>query len=357
MPSGGRIFPEDLLFMAETKILSDLNAVCAYLGMAVPEDWRTVAEVYPVRVSTSYLDLVDRSDPFGDPIGRQCLPHPDELLDYDASYDPLAETVQTVAPRLIRRYHDRVVMLTTSRCPSLCRFCFRKRLWKTGASLPDITDADLAAVTDWLTGHPDVREVLVSGGDPLMLSNARLAEIFARLQAVPSLEIVRLGSRIPVTWPERVDAGLIDLLASVPGLWLATHFNHPRELSPAAVDVCTRLVRAGVPIVNQTVLLKGVNDDPAVLEDLFRQLIRIRVKPHYLFHVDPVKGVRHFATGIERGREVLRYFRPRLTSLAVPTFAIDLPEGGGKVHLQAEYAVANGFKTIDGNVVAYPQQL
>ena len=343
--------------MAETKIISGLDAVCSYLGIPVPEAWRRVEQIYPVRVTSSYLDLIDRTDPGHDPIGRECLPHSDELLDYDASYDPLAEAAQTVAPRLIRRYLDRTVLLTTSRCPSLCRFCFRKRLWKVGADVPDITDSELMAVIEWLRTHPEVREVLLSGGDPLMLSNGRLREIFAQLQTVASLEIIRLGTRMPVTWPERIDAELIDLLSATPGLWLATHFNHPRELGAASVAACAQLVRAGVPVVNQTVLLKGVNDDPAVLEELFRKLIRIRVKPHYLFHVDPVKGVRHFATGIECGKSALRYFRPRLTSLAVPTFAIDLPEGGGKVHLQAEYGDDAEFKTIAGGVVAYPQQL
>jgi len=343
--------------MAATKILNGLDAVCAYLGTPVPEDLRRVEAVYPVRVTTSYLDLLDKADPWHDPVGKECLPQPDELLDYDASYDPLAEAAQTVAPRLIRRYRDRTVLLTTSRCPSLCRFCFRKRLWKTGAALPDLTDEELDEVVRWLTAHPEVREVLVSGGEPLMLSNARLREILERLQTVSSLEILRLGTRAPVTWPDRVDAELVALLAATPGLWLATHFNHPREVTAASADACERLVKAGVPIVNQTVLLKGVNDDPAVLEELFRKLIRIRVKPHYLFHVDPVKGVRHFATGIERGREVLRYFRPRLSSLAVPTFAIDLPEGGGKVHLQADYGDGDGFQTIFGRNVQYPQQL
>lgn len=340
------------------RIIRGLDAVCAYLGVAVPESLRAVEAAYPVQVNTAYLDLIDRRDPFNDPIGRQCLPHIDELLDYAASGDPFREEVDMPAPRLIRRYLDRTVLLATGRCPAWCRFCFRKRLWRTGAAAPqDITDDELTRATDWLRANPEVREVLISGGDPLMLGNRRLGEILARLRAVPSLEIIRLGTRIPVTWPRRIDDELAELLGNTPGLWLATHFNHPRELRGDSAAACAKLVRAGVPLLNQTVLLKGVNDDAAVLEELFRGLIRLRIKPHYLFHVDPVCGVRHFATGIACGKEILRTFRPRLTSLAVPTFAIDLPDGGGKVHLQAEYGDDERFEALDGGLVTYPGRL
>jgi lysine 2,3-aminomutase len=329
-----------------------------YLGAAVPEALRAVENAYPVQVNTGYLDLIDRRDPFRDPIGRQCLPHPDELLDYDASFDPFREEASSPAPRLVRRYHDRAVLLATGRCPSWCRFCFRKRLWRAGGSAPgDLTDQELETAASWLETHPEVKEVLITGGDPLMLSNRRLREIIARLRAVPSLEVLRLGTRIPVTWPERIDDELAALLGETPGLWVVTHFNHPRELREAAVAACTRLAHAGVPLLNQTVLLKGVNDDAAVLEELFRGLVRHRIKPHYLFHVDPVCGVRHFATGIACGKAILRTFRPRLSSLAVPTFAIDLPEGGGKVHLQEDYRCGDGFEKLDGAPVIYPEAL
>ncbi|MDD3119368.1 MAG: KamA family radical SAM protein [Victivallales bacterium] len=339
------------------KILNGLDEIAAFLGVPVPAELRAVERVYPVRANTYYLARIDRADPWHDPIGRQCLPHPDELRDYDASDDPLAEEEQTVAPHLIRRYYDRAVMVATNRCPMLCRFCFRKRQWRAGVPEHDLTDDELAAICAYYRNHPEVRELLFSGGEPLMLSNARIRAILTRLTAVPSLEIIRIGSRAPVTWPERIDAELADMLGACRGVWFATHFNHPRELTPEAEAACTRLVRAGVPVVNQTVLLRGVNDDPEVLEALFRGLIRMRVKPLYLFHVDPVKGVRHFATGVARGREVLRYCRPRLSALAVPTFAIDLPEGGGKVPIQENYCENGRYETIFRSLVEYPEAL
>ncbi len=339
------------------KILNGLDAIADYLGISVPENLRAVEKAYPVRANTYYLSQIDRNDPWNDPIWKQCMPHPDELLDYDASFDPLSEQEQTVAPRLIRRFYDRAVLLSTNRCPMLCRFCFRKRQWRSGEPEQDIADNELAAVCDYFRAHPEVKEILISGGEPLMLSNARIKKILEALTSVPSLEIVRLGSRAPVTWPERIDAELVGILSSCRGLWFATHFNHPRELSDAAIAACTSLVSAGIPVVNQTVLLRGVNDQPEVLEELFRRLIRIRVKPHYLFHVDPVKGVRHFATGIARGREILRYCRPRLSSLAMPTFAIDLPEGGGKVSIQENYFDGEKFETIFNTRVKYPEAL
>ena len=200
--------------------------------------------------------------------------------------------------------------------------------------------------------------LILTGGDPLMLSTYRLHEILKKLVSTGTISVIRIGSRVPVTWPERIDTKLVTMLAGFDGLWLMTHFNHPAEVTPESAAACRKFVKAGIPVLNQTVLLRGVNDDAAVLEKLFRELIRIQVKPHYLFHVDPVRGVRHFATGIEKGLEMLRAFRPRLSSLAVPAFAIDLPEGGGKVALQPDYRCGDGFVSInDVKVVKYPGPL
>ncbi len=305
--------------------------------MAPGVDVSAVEAEYPFLTNDYYLRLIDPAAGTADPIYRQSFPAPEELADRSSSFDPLAENEQMPTPRLIHRFRDRVVLLTTGKCAMRCRFCFRKRTWKQGADFPDLTASELKRATEYLTAHPEIREVLVSGGDPLMLGKSRLREILTALAAVPSIEILRVGSRIPVVAPELLDEEYAALLGSFPGLWFATHFNHPRELTPEARAACTRLIRAGVPVVNQTVLLKGVNDDAGVLEELFRTLVSWKVKPHYLFHVDPVRGVRHFATGIASGLEILRAFRPRLSSLATPTFAIDLPEGGGKVALQPEY--------------------
>jgi lysine 2,3-aminomutase len=242
-------------------------------------------------------------------------------------------------PRLIHRFRDRVVILANSQCAMRCRFCFRKRERANGAELPPLADVELAKMTEYLTAHPEVREILLSGGDPVMMPENRLLEILHKLKKIPSIDIIRVASRTPVVMPERITDSLAAALGSIPGVWFATHFNHPVEVTESAAAACRKLVKAGVPVINQSVLLKGVNDDAGVLEELFRKLVSIRVKPHYLFHVDPVRGVRHFATGIHKGLEILRSFRSGVSSLAVPTFAIDLPEGGGKVALQPDYSV------------------
>ncbi len=341
----------------DIKFFHNISDIAQFLKIELPEEMYEVERAYPVLANSYYLSLIDKKAPENDPILRQCLPHADELLDHEASFDPLAEEQQTAVPRLIHRYRDRAVMITTNRCASYCRFCFRKRYWKQGSTPSDITNPELDEICAYYAAHPEIKEILVSGGDPLMLSNQRLKEILDRLNRIKSLDIIRLATRIPVYMPQRIDNELIAILSDYPCLWIATHFNHPRELTAEAKSTCLKLVNAGIPIINQTVLLKGVNDEPTILEDLFRQLIKIKVKPHYLFHIDPVRGVRHFATGLEKGREILRYCRPRLSSLAVPTFAIDLPEGGGKVSIQADYFDGECFETIFGNKVKYPEEL
>lgn len=217
----------------------------------------------------------------------------------------------------------------------------------------EISDTELNAVCEYLLKHPEVREILISGGDPLMLSTGRLHDILLRISRITSIDIIRLGTRIPVVMPSRIDNELIVILGSFSNLWLATHFNHPRELTEESLAVCNRLIRQGIPIINQTVLLKGINDDADLLADLFRTLAKNKIKPHYLFHVDPVKGNGHFRTGIDRGLQIMRELRNRISSVATPTFAIDLPGGGGKVPLQPDYRTPLGFESIDGRYIVY----
>lgn len=328
-----------------------------FLGIALP-DADGVEQLYPVQITPYYLSLIDRRDPVNDPIWKQCMPDSGELLDPKASFDPLSEEEQMPVSRLIHRFPDRAVLLATGRCAVKCRFCFRKRNWKAGSELSDISRQELEAVCRYLKNNPQIQEILVSGGDPLMLDTGRLREILTELNSTGTINIIRIGSRVPVTLPARIDRELINMLSEFDGIWLMTHFNHPVEVTPESIAACRLFIKAGIPVLNQTVLLRGVNDDAAILEKLFRKLVRIQVKPHYLFHVDPVKGVRHFATGIEKGLEILREFRSSLSSLAVPTFAIDLPEGGGKVAFQPNYRRNDGFVSINNEkVIKYPGPL
>jgi len=323
------------------------------LGVELPQGLYNVEGEYPVMISPHYFELIDKTDPLNDPIWKICMPDNQELLDKSSDFDPLAEEEQMAVPRLIHRYDDRVVMLTTNRCPMLCRFCFRKRKWKNGSKWSDISESELEAICDYLKLNPQVREVLISGGDPLMLETGKLKVILDKLSAVESIDVIRIATRMPVTLPMRIDDELMAVLSKYPQLWLVTHFNHPKELTKESLEACRRITQAGIPALNQTVLLKGVNDSSEVLEELFRGLIKNRIKPHYLFHVDPVRGVKHFATGIEAGLDIIKSFRKGLSSLAVPHFAIDLPEGGGKVALQPDYTDGGNFKSISDTSIRY----
>lgn len=337
---------------------TDIRAVFDKLNTSIPEELLIVENLYPILIPDYYFQLIDKSNIQNDPIWKQCMPSPDEIDDNNNSHDdPLSEEIQMPVPKLIHRYSDRAVLLTSSRCSMQCRFCFRKRYWKTGTGRCDITNKELEPVCEYLSLNPNIHEVLVSGGDPLILETSRLKYILDKLTSIKNIDIVRIASRVPVTLPKRIDLELVEMLSKYDSLWFVTHFNHPNEITDKSVKACKLIISKGIPILNQTVLLKGVNDNSATLEDLFRKLIKMKVKPHYLFHVDPVKGVKHFATGIQCGLNILKEFRSSLSSIAVPHFAIDLPEGGGKVSLQPDYYLHSGFKGIDNNIIPYYPEL
>lgn len=316
-------------------------------NLSIPAELKRVEEKYPILIPKYYFDLIDRNNIPNDPIWKQCIPDKKELEDSTSSEDPFWEEKQMPVPQLIHRYQDRAVVLTTNRCSMQCRFCFRKRYWKSEIKRQDITDLELDNICNYLSRNLSIHEILVSGGDPLLLKTPRLEQILDMLASVKNIEVIRIATRIPVTLPSRIDEKLVNTLAKYPGLWIVTHFNHPQEVTQEAINACNLIIKSGIPILNQTVLLKGINDNADILENLFRKLIKIKVKPHYLFHVDPVKGVKHFATGIDCGLDILREFRSKLSSIAVPHFAIDLPEGGGKVALQPDYTQNQGFISIN----------
>jgi lysine 2,3-aminomutase len=328
--------------------------VAKIFNIKLTDKCREVDKIYPALISDYYLKLIDQDQLQQDPIWRQVMPAVDELVEDGMIEDGLGEIAQSPTSRLIHRYADRAVLLTTGRCATRCRFCFRKRTWRHGEQLNDISDGELDDAINYLSKNSQIREVLVSGGDPLMLSNQRLQTIIEKINKVKSIDAIRIASRIPVTQPQRLNHELIDILSTAGNIWFLTHFNHPQEITEQSIASCQALVNAGIPVLNQTVLLKGINDNADILEELFSKLVKIKVKPHYLFHVDPIHGVWHFATGIKHGLEIMRELRPRLSSLATPTFAIDLPHGGGKVNLQPDYHTTNGFTTIDGRIIEHP---
>ena len=321
---------------------------------SLAKEIKSVNTEFPAKITPYYLSLIDFDNIPDDPIFKQVFPDICELRkDNFDNEDPLDEENQMPVPHLIHRYKDRAVLLSTNRCAVHCRFCLRKRKWKNGETGRNLTNEELITVCDYLEKNPEIREVLVSGGDPLLLETAELKKILLRISHIPSVKIIRLGTRIPVVLPMRIDDELVQMLAELPGLWLATHFNHPKELTEEAMQACKKLIKSGIPVINQTVLLKNINDDVETLKELFVTLAVNKIKPHYLFHIDPVKGNQHFATGIESGLNIMRALRNRISSLATPQFAFDLPEGGGKIPLLPDYRTGDGYETIDGKIIEY----
>ena len=299
-------------------------------------DLAGVAARYPMRITPYYLGLIERP---GDPIWRQCVPDQAELRDPSQSPDPLDEERLSPVPGLIHRYPDRVVWIVSAACAVYCRFCMRKR----GVGCQDMAPAPQQEALDYIASRPEIRDVILSGGDPLLLSDDRLDAILAALRRIPHVEIVRIGTRVPVTLPERVTAKLARLLKRHQPLYVNTHFNHPREITPHSARACARLADAGIPLGNQSVLLKGVNDDPQVMRALMQRLLAIRVRPYYIHQMDLVQGTAHFRTRVAQGVAVLDALRGHTSGLAVPHYVIDLPGGKGKVE------VASGRVTREGS--------
>jgi lysine 2,3-aminomutase len=303
--------------------LKDLAA-----SWSVPaEPLLAVAETYPFRAPRCWLGLMEGP---GDPLWRQVVPDSEELADQGGMHDPLAEEALSPVPNLVHRYPDRVLWLVAHDCALHCRFCTRKRRWQQ--PLP-MTAELFARGFAYLEEHREVSDVLLSGGDPLMLSAVCLENILQRLRRIPHVEIIRIGTRVPGALPERVTAALASMLAQYHPLYLNLHFNHPREITPDVKQACRLLADAGIPLGSQTVLLKGVNDDARVLRVLFKQLLTLRVRPYYLLQMDLTQSTAHFRTPLSTGLTILHALRNHISGLALPQFVIDLPGGHGKVPL------------------------
>jgi lysine 2,3-aminomutase len=293
----------------------------------------SVTALFPMKISPYLLALIRSAD---DPLGRQVIPHPDELEDAQRSEDPLAEEHQSPAPQILHRYPHRVVFLVSNQCAVHCRFCMRKRRVAGGRQVPQgLIDAGMA----YIRGRSDIDEVILSGGDPLMLDDDRLLAILSSLRRIAHVGVLRIHSRIPSVWPQRVTPNLARRLAEFHPLYVNIHFNHPAEITPAAATACGLLADAGIPLGSQTVLLRGVNDDAEVLRELFEALLRVRVRPYYLHQLDRVPGTAHFQVPLDRGLSLLAALHGRLSGMAMPHIMIDLPGGGGKVALTPDAIV------------------
>lgn len=289
-----------------------------------------VTERYPMRITPYYLDLIERA---GDPLWLQCVPDMRELEDDQQVADPLNEEGLSPVPGLIHRYPDRVVFMVSSVCAVYCRFCMRKR--QVGCVRTTMKD-DLDPAIRYIEETTAVRDVILSGGDPLLLTDDELDYILSRLHKIPHVEMIRIGTRTPVTLPQRITRRLCAILKRFHPLYVNTHFNHPREITPLSARACARLADAGIPLGNQTVLMKGVNDDPEVMKSLMQKLLAIRVRPYYIHHMDLVKGTGHFRTSVGKGISIMEGLRGYTSGLATPYYVIDAPGGKGKIPILPE---------------------
>ncbi|MEE1611578.1 lysine-2,3-aminomutase-like protein [Microvirga sp. CF3016] len=330
-------------------------------GLVAPEKLsgiEAVAERYAVSISPAMAALIDRSDP-NDPIARQFVPDAAELtIAPEERDDPIGDLAHSPVEGIVHRYPDRVLLKAVHVCPVYCRFCFRREMvgpQGLGTLSPDSLDRALAYIAD----HPEIWEVILTGGDPLVLSPRRLAEIMQRLAAIKHLKIVRFHTRVPVVEPERIDEALITALkASGKTVYVALHANHPRELTAEARAACASLVDAGIVMISQSVLLRGVNDDPDTLAALMRAFVETRVKPYYLHHPDLAPGTSHFRVTIEEGRALVAGMRGRISGLCQPAYILDIPGGYGKAVIgpDAIRETGSGYTVSDfkGDEHAYP---
>ncbi len=299
---------------------------------------KLVTTRYPFSITPHYLSLINPDDP-DDPVRKQAVPSFKEVaLAGLGMEDPLEEKRNSVVPGLVHRYPDRVLMVLTNLCPMLCRHCTRKREWQHAGWVR--TPAEIEAMLGYIRQHKAVRDVIISGGDPLILSTHRLEEIISSLRQIAHVEIIRIGTRFPVVLPQRIDDELCAMLSKYGPIWLNTHFNHPREITPEAALACDKLLRSGMPVSNQSVLLRGVNDTLETQLKLCHGLLKIKVRPYYLFQCDEVQGTEHLRTPIETGIKIIEGMRGHTSGLAIPTFVVDLAGGGGKVPLQPNYVLS-----------------
>ena len=295
------------------------------------------------RITPYYASLMDPENPEC-PVRRQVVPHADEMDDdvNILALDPLEEQAHSPVKNLIHNYRDRVAFCITTECAVYCRYCLRKRM--VGDGTMALKKNDLQLAINYITDHEEIRDVLLTGGDPLSLNDENLEWIITRLRAIPHIDIIRIGTRYPVLNPFRVTDELCRIVSENHPVWINTHFNHAAELTDEARQAIDKLTRAGVPVGNQTVLLKGINDDASILKSLFHELVTSRVRPYYIFHAQLIGGTRHFRTTIERGMELMDQLRGRLSGFAIPLYVLDTPHG--KVPL-----TPNGYRGRDGSYV------
>lgn len=333
--------------MNESRSVRDVDGLID-AGLVAPqarEALEAVARQFAVAISPHVLDLLS-GVPSEDPIAAQFVPSAAELrVLAEELADPIGDDAHSPLEGVIHRYPDRALLMPLRICPVYCRFCFRRENVGADAGGALLPQATLENALAYIEATPSLWEVILSGGDPLLLSPRRLGEIIRRLENIPHVRVLRLHTRVPIVTPEQIDDELLEALATERALYIAVHANHAREFSPAGRAACGRLVKAGIPLLSQSVLLRGVNDDVDAMESLMRTFVEHRIKPYYLHHGDLARGTSHFRVGIAHGLSLLQQLRGRVSGLCQPTYVIDLPGGAGKVPLGPSYVEAAGPRT------------
>ena len=346
MRSIGREEWSDWRWQMQNRIRT-VGELTEYTGLSNEEqrNIRQAADIFPMAITPYYASLINKENPWC-PVRSQCIPNPRELIEGCGDMDdPLHEDADSPVPGLTHRYPDRVLLLVTNECSMYCRHCTRKR--KVGDPDGGVTSADIDQGIKYIKSCPEIRDVLLSGGDPFILSGTRLERIISKVREIRHVQVIRIGTRTPVVMPQRITENLVRMLKKYHPVWINTHFNHPREFTPESTRALAKLADAGIPLGNQTVLLRGVNDCPVIMKKLVHLLVMNRVRPYYLYQCDLSRGIEHFRTPVAKGIEIMEALIGHTSGFAVPTYVVDAPGGGGKIPVLPNYQLSStGTKTV-----------
>ncbi|HNX00210.1 MAG TPA: lysine 2,3-aminomutase [Candidatus Cloacimonadota bacterium] len=340
--------------------ITDFETLKQYIKLTEEEEkvFESTGFSFRMAITPYYLALIDSDDPF-DPIRLQAIPRIMEShIEVNDMSDPLHEDADAPVPGMTHRYPDRVLLLVTDQCSMYCRHCTRRR--KAGEKDAPMPQENIDKAIEYIRRNKEIRDVILSGGDPLTMSDQRLEDIISRLHAIEHVDIIRIGSRVPVVLPQRITDGLISMLKKYPPIWFNTHFNHPRELTPEARTALAKLADNGIVLGNQSVLLRNVNDHVDVMKKLVHDLVKNRVRPYYIYQCDLSEGISHFRTPISRGLEIMESLRGHTSGLCIPTFVVDAPGGGGKIPIQPNYVVTQTpgrwiLRNYEGFITSYTE--
>lgn len=331
-----------------------------YIDLTMEEEKgiRKCLDTLRMAITPYYLSLIEPNDP-DDPIRKQAIPTSFELEHANCDCeDPLHEEADSPVPGLTHRYPDRVLLLITDQCAMYCRHCTRRRF--AGQNDQGLPMEQIDRAIEYIEKNPVIRDVLISGGDPLLMSDYNLEQIIKKIRKIPHVEIIRIGTRTPVVMPQRITPSLVTMLKKYHPIWINTHFNHPKEITPESKRACEMLANAGIPLGNQTVLLRGVNDCLHIMKKLMHELVMIRVRPYYIYQCDLSMGIKHFRTKVSKGIEIIEGLRGHTSGFAVPTFVIDAPGGGGKIPVMPNYVISTAenkviLRNFEGVITTYSE--